>query len=262
MKKALMLILVTTFILMLFSGCNANAESRTSNGQEMTTRQFDYDGFNKIEVTSAFEVEIMQGDTYSISVTYDDFSRIKLEKDGDSLKVGRQRIKWFTPSHRIPVVRITLPNLDAIDLSGATKGTMSNFHLNNGLSLHVCESSHLNTINISATNLVVEISGASKLLGTLKARSVADFVVRGSSIVELIGEAADVSAKVGGSSRCNLINFPVCNADINVSGASNVWVNLNGRLDASVSGASNLTYLGNPAPVEIETSGGSYLCGN
>jgi hypothetical protein len=260
MKKTLMLILVITFILTLLSGCAANTKTSKSDEKELITRQYDYEGFNKIEVTSAFQVEIKQGDAYSINVTYDDFSRIKLGKDGDILKVGRQGKKWFTPSHRIPIVRMTVPNLDLIDLSGATKGTMSNFHSNNNLTLRVAESSHLSTINISATKLVVEISGASDLRGTLKAMSVADFIVSGSSTVELIGEAADISAKVSGSSRCNLINYSVCNAEINVSGASNAWVNLNGRLDASVSGASNLTYLGNPAPIEIETSGGSYLC--
>lgn len=259
MKNALMLILVTIFILMLLSGCNANTESEISN-QELTTRQYDYDGFNKIDVTSAFQVEIMQGDAYSINITADEFSRIKIEKVGEILQVSRHGTDWFAPFHQNPVVRITLPNLDAASLSGASKGTMSNFHSNNNLTLRVTESSQFDTINLSAERLFVEVTGASRLKGNLKAIGVADFVVSGASVVEMTGTATDVSAKVSGASRCNLINFPVCNADINVSGASNAWANLNGRLDASVSSASNLTYLGNPAPVEIDTSGGSYLC--
>lgn len=63
------------------------------------------------------------------------------------------------------------------------------FCSNKDIALQVSETSHLTTINISATNLVMEISGASRLQGKLKAMSVADFVVSGYSIVELISEA-------------------------------------------------------------------------
>lgn len=250
--------LVTAFALMLFSGCDTNTES---GGQEITTKQFEYDGFNKIDVNSAFEVEISQGNTYSINITAGDFSRIKLDKIGDTLQVSRKGTDWFAPSHQTPVAYITLPNLDTISLSGATKVTVSNFHSNEDLTLRVSEASHLETIDVSAASLFLEVSGASRLKGDLKAMGGADLVVSGSSIVELIGMAADVSAKVSGSSRCDLINFPVCNAEINVSGASNGWTNLNGRLDANVSGASNLTWRGNTTLGDIRTSGGSYLCG-
>lgn len=260
MKKTLLLILATTFILILLSGCVTNTESETSNGQEMTTRSFNYGGFGKIEVASAFEVKITQGDAFSINVTAGDFSRIKVEKDGDTLRVSQQGIRWFAPAHQKPVACITVPDMDSLKLSGASKGTLSNFHTNSNLVLRASGSSYLNTIDISATNVFVEISGSSRLQGNLKAVSDAVIAVSGSSIVELTGEATDISTRVSGASRCNLINFPVCNADINVSGASNAWTNLNGSLKASVSGASNLTYLGNPAPVEIETSGGSYIC--
>ncbi len=49
----------------------------------------------------------------------------------------------------------------------------------------------------------------------------------------------------------------VQDAAVNASGASNVTVNLSGRLDADASGASNVFYLGQPTMGTIDTSGGS-----
>ena len=258
MKKAIGYILVAVLALIL-CGCNASTEPGVKN-EPKTTKHYDYAGFNSIEVTSAFRVDIIQDEAYSVSVTADDFSHIKVNQIGDTLQVGRQGTNLFNVSHKNPELRITLPGLDKINFSGATQGTICNFQTNGDIGLHLSESSYLNTINLTAANLAVEASGASRLHGKLKATSGADFVVSGASIVELIGEATDLNAKVSGASRCNLINFPVSDADFQVDGASSAWVNLNGSLKANVSGASNLTYLGNPAPVQIDTSGGSYLC--
>lgn len=258
MKKVIGFILVTVLTLIL-CGCNAITESGVKN-EPKTTKHYDLSGFSSIEVTSAFRVDIIQDDAYSVSVTADDFSRIKVNQVGDSLRVGRQGLNFIKASRKKPELRVTLPDLDAISFSGATQGTICNFQTNSDIKLHLSEASLLNIINLSATNLVLEISGASKLHGELEAISDAEFIVSGASIVELIGEAKNVSAEVSGSSRCNLINLPVSDADIHVDGASSAWVNLNGRLKANVSGASKHTYLGNPAPVQINTSGGSYLC--
>ncbi|MDD5702064.1 MAG: DUF2807 domain-containing protein [Dehalococcoidales bacterium] len=261
MKKLLLLILVTIFTLCtLLNGCNANTEPGKNNGHKITTRQFDYDGFDKIIVTSAFEVQIMQGVSYSISVTCDDFSRIKLEKDDDILYVARQGIKWLDPFYQIPAVSITLPNLNTLRLAHASKGVISNFYSDDNLKIDISGSSTLSVVNISAASLFIQVTGSSRLQGTLEAINATDFTVSGSSIVELIGNTNNIVAKVSGSSKCNLINYPTCNANMDVRGGSDIWINLDGRLKASVSGRSNVTYLGNPAPIEIETSDSSYLC--
>ena len=51
----------------------------------------------------------------------------------------------------------------------------------------------------------------------------------------------------------------VNNADVRLSGATSGTVNLNGRLDADLSGASKLSYLGEPTMGNINTSGASTL---
>jgi len=75
----------------------------------------------------------------------------------------------------------------------------------------------------------------------------------------LDGSANDMVASVSGASRLNLDDFTVNNADVSFSGASSGTINLDGRLDADLSGASRLSYIGEPTMGTINTSGASTL---
>ncbi|MDD5191263.1 MAG: DUF2807 domain-containing protein, partial [Dehalococcoidales bacterium] len=175
------------------------------------------------------------------------------------LQIGRQGIEWFAPFHQQPVARITMPDLVAVTLSGATKGAVKNFQSSGSLAIKVTGASTVEIIDTAADTLNVEVTGASTLKGDLKITGNARFEVTGASKVELTGSAANVASSVSGASKCDLIDFTVHNADMDISGASNGRVNLNGRFDANVSGASNLTWTGNPTMGDIRTSGASNL---
>ncbi|MDH4291505.1 MAG: DUF2807 domain-containing protein, partial [Dehalococcoidia bacterium] len=86
-----------------------------------------------------------------------------------------------------------------------------------------------------------------------------EFDINGASTIQLEGSANDMDAIVSGASRFNLDDFIVNNADVNFSGASSGTVNLNGRLDADLSGASRLAYIGEPTMGDINTSDASTL---
>jgi len=62
-----------------------------------------------------------------------------------------------------------------------------------------------------------------------------------------------------GASRVKLSGFPVNNADISLSGASTGTVNLSDRLDADLSGASKLEYIGEPTLGTMSITGASTL---
>jgi hypothetical protein len=130
-----------------------------------------------------------------------------------------------------------MPDLNEIQLSGATSADVGGFNV---------------THAFAAT-----VSGASRLRGTYETTGDVSFTVSGASTVELTGAAGDLAAGVSGASRLELRNFPVHNANVDISGASQGTVNLDGRLDADASGASTLLYLGSPTLGNINTSGAS-----
>lgn len=225
----------------------------------MKTKEFSLSGFTRVDVSGAFNVEIIQGDTFSVSVTADDFPHTRVEVVRDTLRIGRQGIEWFAPFHGQPTARITMPALYGVAFSGASKGSIQNFVSTEDLTVKVSGASNLEARNVSAGNIEIEVSGASTLTGEIKGAGNAKIEATGASKLELSGMANGIDLEVNGASKVELSKFPVKNANIGISGASNSTVNLNGKLDANVSGASNLYWLGTPIMGDIQTSGASNL---
>ena len=75
--------------------------------------------------------------------------------------------------------------------------------------------------------------------------------------MNVTGSGQDLISEVSGASDLKLDNFTVGNVDIEVSGASDAVVNMDGTLNATVSGASSLYYIGSPVMGDIDISGAS-----
>jgi hypothetical protein len=206
-------------------------------GGDTQTAEFNFSDFTDVNISPAFKAEITQGDSYSVSVTTDNdkMEYIEVGQVGDTLNIGIESHTQPLNFHTLDV-DITMPDIYGVTLSGASKGNIRGFTF-----------SHEFTLNLS---------GASRLGGDLTAGGV-HFILSGASTVELQGSANDMLANVSGASNMRLSNFELDNANILLSGASSGTVKLYGILDASVSGASKLTYKGSPTLGNINTSGGS-----
>jgi hypothetical protein len=204
----------------------------------LETEEYAFTNFTEVEIGSAFEFEIKQSSSYSINITADDnvLDYVQVYKDGQTLKIRLGGI----PSLRLVTLRasVTMPQLSGLTVSGASRGTVSDFS--------------------STEDLDITVSGASRVTGDITAGNV-EFGISGASTIQLEGSANDMVADVSGASLFKLGDFTVNNAEVNISGASTGTVNLNGRLDANISGASTLLYIGEPTMGDINTSGASTL---
>ena len=255
MKKAMVAVLV---VVLLTSVVIAGCEGVVTGSGNLETRQFNFSDFTKLDISSAFEFEIVQSGSYSVSITADDnlFEHIQVSKEGETLRIGLKTLTSLGPVTMKTV--ITMPQLRGMDISGASKGSVSNFNSTENLDIEVSGASSLELVEISAGDVEFDVSGASKATGDITA-SIVDFDVSGASTVQLEGSASDIVADVSGASRMKLAGFTVNNADVSLSGASNGTVNLSGKLDANLSGASKLEYIGEPTMGAINTSGASTL---
>lgn len=206
----------------------------------LETEVYAFSDFTEVEISSAFEFEIEQSSSYSVNVTADDnvMDYLQVSKDGQTLKIGlRTGLGIFLGPVSVTLrASVTMPQLGGLTASGASRGTVSGF--------------------TSAEDLDITVSGASRVTGDITAGNV-EFGISGASTIQLEGSASDIDANVSGASRLNLEAFTVDNADVNLSGASSGTVNLDGRLDANISGASTLWYIGEPTMGDISTSGAS-----
>ncbi|MFC1972584.1 head GIN domain-containing protein [Chloroflexota bacterium] len=235
MKKAIIAVLLIVF---LSSGLMVGCGGVLIGSGKIKTKEYTFRDFTSVEISSAFEFEITQSASYGISITADDnvLEKVEVTKEGNTLKIGLKTIPSLGPVTL--KAEVTMPELHGLAVSGASRGTVSDFS--------------------SAENLDINVSGASKVTGDITAGDT-DFEVSGASTVQLEGSANNMVANVSGASRFNFGGFMVNNANVTFSGASNGTVNPSGKLDANLSGASKLSYIGNPTMGNINTSGASTL---
>ena len=195
-------------------------------------------GFDKVEVSNAFTLDIRQGEDFSVIIRVDDnlLEHLEVVKQGSTLKIGLEPGRTYNIRRATMEAEVIMPKLTGLELSGATQTTISGFE--------------------STERLDVDVSGASQLRGDIEAGD-ARFDVSGASRVILSGSAGDLTIDASGASTANLADFTVGDADVQASGASTVTVDVSGRLDAEASGASSVFYLGNPTLGNIDTSGAS-----
>ncbi len=202
------------------------------------TETFELSDFTQVEVSSAFQVTIRESETYSIKVTAGEriFDRIQVNKTGETLRIGTLPITVLFGSFDAKA-EITMPTLNRLDLSGATKATVNGFNSTESFAATVTGASSLEMTNIEFRDVNVQLSGASHIVA--------------------VGTGNDLVADVSGASNLDLTSFHVNDANVNVSGASHATVNLDGRLNVDASGLSSLDYIGEPTLGVINTSGGS-----
>jgi len=195
------------FSFSLFSGVKGSGN--------IQTEQREVSEFSSVKVGGAIVVEITAQKDYSLEVEGDDniLPLIKTEFDGDTLKISSE--KGYSTSNPIKV-KISAPNIDDLDLSGASKVSIVNLDndsLNvdtSGASKISCEgktknltidmsgASHFDSEKLSAESVSVDASGASKATVSVKDSLKAD--LSGASKVVYYGNPTNFENKTSGAS--------------------------------------------------------------
>ena len=98
----------------------------------MNAQRFDFSGFTRVRIERALSVDVLRADAFSVTIG-DDFSRIRMEKIGETLCIERRSHDWFTPFHAKPHVVVTMPVLKELTLGGACHSKVIGFQSNENL---------------------------------------------------------------------------------------------------------------------------------
>jgi hypothetical protein len=224
----------------------------------MNSQSFNYTDFTRLKLERALHVDILKSEGYSLTVG-DSLTRIKVEKSGDTLVVGRRGFDWITPFHPRPHVVITMPDLVELSLSGACQAKAVGFMSDHALTVRLGGASQIEIDKMIAGSLKVTVSDASNLNGN--ANIVDDFTLEltGASRVNLTGSGKHGNIRISGASQARLANLALNSASLNLSGASNAQLKVDANLDIVLSGASRLEYSGSPVIGKVSVSGASSL---
>jgi hypothetical protein len=235
----------------------ANSTPALFDSTNITTRKFDITDFESVEVDCAFIFEIIAGKTFSVAVTANEslFDSINVAKSGDTLRISLKPVRFR--ARPVLEARVVMPILKKLRQSAATRGAVAGFRSNDTFDLFLSGASSID-LDIESNDARLEISGASSISGNLRSRKV-DILLSGASRGRLGGRCQNLSLSAWGAAEIDLSDFLTEDGTIYLKGASQATVNINGRLDVDLTGASRLEYVGNPSLSDISLSGASIL---
>ena len=215
--------------------CTRNVVRGSGN---VVARDVAVPSFSRLQVASAFEVTMSVGSQPSLRLQIDDNldRHVDVGVDGDTLRIGLRR--RTSVSDATLQAAVTAPSLAQIQGSGSSRIRLRD--------------------ELAGDDLGIELSGASRLDGTVELRSLTAGL-SGASEVTLSGQVGSVSANASGASRLALERLQVDGLEVDLSGASTAEVSVRRTISASLSGASSLRYRGSPTLTRQETSGGSSI---
>jgi hypothetical protein len=210
-----------------------NNEINLTGSGNLVSREIGSLDFDQVEGNLNFDLTIRQGTESKVVLTSDDnfIDFIQVEQAGSSISFG------FTPGHAYDISGVTLR-------AEITVPTLSRLDLNS--------SSHAQFVEYeSGQPFEANLTGSSSLGGKLKMET-ATLNVNGSAYVKLTGSGEFLALNVCGSSIVDLSEFEVNNADLDVSCASKVAVNVSGQLNGEASQNARVTFTGDPPMNWIE----------
>jgi putative autotransporter adhesin-like protein len=189
------------------------------DAQNIVAKDYDLAGFDRIDVSGVYELDIRIDKSFSIELSGPDNEMARVEatvKDG-VLYLDRRKAKRGERGkhhkHDGVNAKITLPSLVGLEASGVVEGSVA---------------------DIDAENFALAISGVGDL--------------------ELSGECGDLDAKVSGVGDLDAKALECRSVDIAVSGVGDASVFARDEVDARVSGMGDIDIYGSPKDVQKSSS--------
>ena len=240
------------------SSSSAIVERQVSfEASHVVTRRFPIDDFTNVDVDCAFIFEISAGDAFSVAVdAYEGLLEyISVAKSGDTLKLSLEPVRFG--ARPVLEARITMPTLKRLRQGAATKGMVFGFRTDDPLSLYLSGAGALN-LDVEVGDAKVEVSGASKLTGDVKAPKI-DLVLSGASTAQMAGTCSSLVLSAWGAADADVSELQTDECTVYLKGASQAIVRAARRLDIDLSGASSLKFFGAPHVTAMNLSGASIL---
>lgn len=201
-------------------------------------RTFNVSGFDKVDMGSAFTINVVQGSQFSVKATGrdEDLNDLEANVTSSTLKIRYKNSNWGWKNNRKQVrIEVTMPQLRGMDFSGACTATVRGFKNQGNVRLEISGASTTN-IDLDADQLDIDFSGA--------------------STVNLTGKATRMEGEVSGATTVKAYSLQTKQVVLDVSGASGVSVSATEKVNVQASGASSVRYRGG-ASVSSNTSGAS-----
>lgn len=235
MKKIPVLAALVAIAIVAYSMSNWGGSTSIIGTKNFTTETRSVGDFTKIEVASAFEIDVTYSTEESVTVEAPSnlHQYIELDVTSETLHVQFSSKKNISTKGAIQI-HIKTSKLNHFMISGASSITLNN--------------------SLKYPKIIVESDGAASFKGDVNVEK-AIIESSGAASVDLSGTAETADIELSGASHLDDYSFSIDNLTIDLSGASSAKVTTLKSINGDVSGASSLNYKGNPSIKQLSTSG-------
>jgi hypothetical protein len=220
------------------------------------TQQTDVTAFEGILVGGVFDVLFTYDDEHSIEVEMREnlFEHLRIDVRNNVLRVNFANNVTINFAGTRPQVRITAPYIKSATFSGVVVTTGWDVIEAERFTLSVSGASDPD-MSFRVDELTVTASGTCRVRVIGVTADSVTATASGASTISLNGTSPRLTARASGTSRVLANGLASTRAALTASGSSQIEANVTVDLRATASGSSRITYSGNPASTNKNTSG-------
>lgn len=257
MKKTILILMMAALLVM--TGCTV--QMNDSRDRNLVEKSYAYKDFTALEISSAFDVEVLEGD-YRVIIEVDDryLHDLKVKQRGGVLEIGLDRGFHFSlfDMGRKMKATITMPKLDALEAVGATSVNIASpMTFGDDVQITLTGASTLQG-DIQTKTVSFDLAGAATYDGKIESEYLEAEIV-GASNMNVSGSTKSARIDSVGASGFNGDDFTTGTLEAEATGASSVELEATEEVNLNASGASNITIHGTPRVVSQDSSGASSI---
>lgn len=199
--------------------------------------------FSRVELRGPDDVDVRVGGAFSVRAEGDPkvLDRLKIEKSGDTLRVGRIRSSGFYwGSDKGAKIYVTMPRIAGADLAG---------------------SGDLSVDRAQAQRFTASLAGSGDLSIAAIAAGSADLSIAGSGGIHAGGTADMLKIGIAGSGDVDAGGLTASRADISIAGSGDVRAVVNGPAQVSIMGSGDVDLGPNARCTTSKMGSGTVRCG-
>ncbi len=208
-----------------------------------TTRTYQVAGFNGIDLRGSDDVDVRVGTGFSIRAEgpSDQLDRLRIDRDGDTLDIGRKNGTNFGWSKGAKVkVYVTLPRLTEANVSGSGNMAVDRVE-GGGFKGGIAGSGNLDIAAIQVDD--------------------AQFSIAGSGTARASGTARDLKVEIAGSGDVDGARLQAQSAKIEIAGSGSVRAIVNGPASVDMMGSGDVDLGPNSRCKTSKMGSGKVRCG-
>ena len=158
------LISILLLIAFLVSACGTVQQVDIANLGDMVVQDFNLSGFDEVEVSDFFAVEIRRGDNFQVMVEVEDalMSYLDVVVRGKTLQIGLKSGYSYNFENASHSAEVTLPELVRVEVGNHSNVVLESFESSEDLELNISNHSSV-TGEIEASSVRVDVSNHSTL---------------------------------------------------------------------------------------------------